>query len=732
MITADPKPAKMPNVATEVPCQGRLLLSHIYKSYGEKQVLSIPSAEINLPGILAIVGWSGSGKSTLLNILGLIDQPDTKNVAGEPTMVYELGSRTYTISYQTNGRPRVELKDQNGVTAIDEGDFRRNVLGYVFQEHYLHPNLDVEHNVKMPLLAKTQSLSREELMTVCRPLDIHELLDRHVEAVSGGQAQRASILRGLLKGCPLIFGDELTSNIDQDMARTALEGIREMVGDPSHPARCFMWVSHDIHLIADYAQSILLIRNGRLNVVANTFREHPEQILALLREDTKPQGPVAVAGGRHQPAIFFEQLRYICSYAYRDLFKSPRRPTVDFGVIVVSLVFVILFLLAIFKISYGSSKFLELKLSDPRINYLEVIGGEGIGRELNQKHFLELSEVLEGQVRDMKPVYFVRFSILDKRHGGYRPIGNAVTFRPGDPVIQQVVGTHSPAREGDLAPVPEFLDHQDHFEGVVIRREVLDSYGYTGDETEINAKFNGFNTQDDRTIPLVVVDSPLPDNKGVMLREAFYLDGFRRLEREEKPFLAYFLIYPDKIHDTLTLKQLIEKDGRFEVDQALRVLNKIQVVNELKRQARLFVMLSMGAISVMALLFITVTIYRNLYKKRREIGVFLAFGMKRRTLYLFYLAEVFMVAAVTLVLSLLIYLLAVDPLVNNMLMQGSLETVANLKQKLDTAIDLSQLRVPLKWILLTYLGAFTALAVLFFLWITHFSRLKPVALLKEL
>lgn len=698
----------------------RIVLKHIHKTYNKKQALAIPTMEIPLEGIVAIVGWSGSGKSTLLNILSLIDHPDPAQQGNIPSLEYHLPKESYHITYQRGDSPTILRRRGQREDQLDEASFRRKVFGFVFQEHYLHPNLDVEYNVKMPLLTRSKTVPTDALAKISGPLGIANHMHKHIDKISGGQAQRAAILRGLLKHSPLVFGDELTSNIDHEMARKVLDGIEHMLTTSDHPMQAFLWVSHDINLIKDYAHKIVTIQAGKVACTDNHYADNPNGILELLREESDTSRDEDIKPISQDNATLWERIHYHVSYAYRDLFKGIW-PTIDFTVIVLSLVFVNLFLLSIFKISYGSSKFLELKLSDPRINSLEVQATEKLGGELTVQHYEQLAAQLADSVRYITPIYWVRTSIADlRRDGNYRSLSNGFTFRQGDPIIREILGERT-------AP---FVDDPKNWQGVVMRTTTIERYGYKSTAQELNIKFNTFNLSGEQRLPATLVDMPLPFDKKVMMREEFYLENYRRNDNEARPDPAFIVVYPKNIYDTMTIKQRIEADGRFEVIDAFKVFNKIQLIDEMKKQTKLFVVLSLAAIIVMSFLFIQITIFRNLYKKRREIGVFLAYGMRRTSLYMFYLAETIMISLAALLLSLALYLLGVEPLINNMLAQGGLTQIAGVTE-LGTIIDPAALRIPTAWMLKSYLGSFIVLLVLYFYWITRFSRMKPIQLLKE-
>jgi len=629
------------------------------------------------------------------------------------------------------------------------------LFGFVFQDHYLHPNLNVDYNIKTPLLTQSRTVSRDSLINAGKALDIRDTLPKYYNEISGGQAQRASILRALTKQSPVLFGDELTSNIDHLRARKILNEISRLVQDPASGSSCFIWVSHDIPLIKSYAGKIITIRDGRIDCVDNRFQTYSQIIRHLQKphdqselkapgksaQDGNNMGvakaippaqsfnkqvdnPIPDPGPFHfpsRPADLAERIRYYLSYAYRDLFRHTWRPTVDFTMVVLSMTFVTLFLLSILKISYGSNRFLEEQLSDPRINSFEVSANETIGGELSEKHFERLKEALGNNVRYITPVFYVRTSLKHLSRNKFKSIGNALTFRGDDPILREILPGKPPA----------FATSPDQFKGIIMQREAAEKFGYTQKDRAATVKFNGFNTRGNEEVPLYLVDTPLPFSKSMMIREEFYLDGYKNRPNIPKPYIAYIVVYPRTIYQSMAIKKTIESLGIFDINDAFKVLNKLRLLDEIKKQTGIFVVLSLWAIAIISVLFIAVTIYRNLHKKRREIGVFLAYGMQRSSFYIFYLCETIIINLVTLGLSLGIYLLVIEPMINRMLARGSLMKVIGAVN-LDTQVGLEALKLPLPWVAGIYVSAFLILTLLFVCLIGNFIRQKPIALMRSL
>lgn len=154
---------------------------------------------------LAIMGPSGCGKSTLLNILGLLDNPSSG-------------------SYKLNGKEVGSLKEK------DRGQLRKGNVGFVFQSFNLIDEIDVAHNVELPLIYL--GLSRAE-----RKKRVAEMLDkvhmshrsRHLpQQLSGGQQQRVAIARALVTSPGLILADEPTGNLDSKNGKEIMELLSEL------------------------------------------------------------------------------------------------------------------------------------------------------------------------------------------------------------------------------------------------------------------------------------------------------------------------------------------------------------------------------------------------------------------------------------------------------------------------------------------------------------------------
>lgn len=185
---------------------------------------------------IAIMGPSGSGKSTLLNCLATIDAP-------------------------TNGRITIGGKDVVGLSSRELARFRREDLGFVFQDSNLLDTLTIRENIALALTL-THTPAREvteRVNELGRRLGIEETLDRYPYEVSGGQKQRAAAARAVITKPHLVLADEPTGALDTKSARDLLEtlGFLHTLGTT------ILMVTHDPG-VASHCDRIVFIRDGKL------------------------------------------------------------------------------------------------------------------------------------------------------------------------------------------------------------------------------------------------------------------------------------------------------------------------------------------------------------------------------------------------------------------------------------------------------------------------------------
>ncbi|MBN2705675.1 MAG: ABC transporter ATP-binding protein [Deltaproteobacteria bacterium] len=170
-----------------------IILEKISKIYpGVVPVTALKEIDLVItPGErLALLGKSGSGKSTLLNLLALIDKP-------------------------SSGRLTIDKRTVETFTENDATRYRRRDIGFIFQFFNLLPTLTLRENICLPMELLGHD-DRDLMLELCRDAGIGDKLERYPEEVSGGEQQRAAVIRALVKKPRLILADEPTGNLDLD------------------------------------------------------------------------------------------------------------------------------------------------------------------------------------------------------------------------------------------------------------------------------------------------------------------------------------------------------------------------------------------------------------------------------------------------------------------------------------------------------------------------------------
>jgi lipoprotein-releasing system ATP-binding protein len=186
-----------------------LSLNSISKSFLQRGlVLDNLQMEISEGDTVAIMGPSGSGKTTLMNIIGLLDKPDSG-----------------TIIYRGN--------DVRNYNEDESAEYRNRNIGFVFQEHLLLPHLTVRENILLPLLAMKQSredaqMKEERAASLMKKTLISDLSAKYPGTISGGEAQRAALVRALVNNPSILLADEPTGSLDSNNADNMGELLVEM------------------------------------------------------------------------------------------------------------------------------------------------------------------------------------------------------------------------------------------------------------------------------------------------------------------------------------------------------------------------------------------------------------------------------------------------------------------------------------------------------------------------
>jgi ABC-type lipoprotein export system ATPase subunit len=221
-----------------------LQLKNITKGYGQpgthsyRPVLKELNMELKQGEKVAIVGPSGSGKTTLLNLIGALDLPET-------------------------GKILFEGKDITGYTKTELADFRNKHLGFIFQLHYLMPQLTLLENVLLPLLPSGNKISKEQkdwAEHLIKKVGIWEQRNQKPSEMSGGECQRTAVVRALINKPKLILADEPTGALDEDNS-LALSELLIRLSDEENVT--LITVTHSSELASKMDKKFTL-KNGKL------------------------------------------------------------------------------------------------------------------------------------------------------------------------------------------------------------------------------------------------------------------------------------------------------------------------------------------------------------------------------------------------------------------------------------------------------------------------------------
>lgn len=200
------------------------------------QALSHVSFEVEEGEYVAIMGESGSGKTTLLNILAALDKP-------------------------TAGSVRLDGKDLSKIKESEIAAFRRDHLGFVFQDFNLLDTFTLEDNIYLPLVlsGKRPSEMKQRLQPIAKQLGITALLKKYPYEVSGGQKQRVAVARALITNPRLILADEPTGALDSK----STDELLELFGEINRRGQTILMVTHSVKA-ASHASRVLFIKDGEV------------------------------------------------------------------------------------------------------------------------------------------------------------------------------------------------------------------------------------------------------------------------------------------------------------------------------------------------------------------------------------------------------------------------------------------------------------------------------------
>lgn len=211
-------------------------LTKIYGKEKVNQVTALNDVSFSIdPGDFAlIVGSSGSGKSTLLNIIGLLDKP-------------------------TNGAVYVDGTDTSKLNDGQISSFRNKKVGFVFQFSNLLSDLTVLENVMLPMQMAGMPNSREQATELLVAVGLKDQMKQRADRISGGQAQRAAIARGLANRPSLVLADEPTGNLDSVTSKNVVKLMKSMC---EKLGQTFVIVTHDQEDFGN-VDHIIQMKDGR-------------------------------------------------------------------------------------------------------------------------------------------------------------------------------------------------------------------------------------------------------------------------------------------------------------------------------------------------------------------------------------------------------------------------------------------------------------------------------------
>lgn len=214
-------------------------IKKIYRSrFGKNELEALKSINFTVDAgeYIAIMGESGSGKTTLLNILALLDRP-------------------------TSGKVILMGKDLQEIKDSEMAKFRRENLGFVFQDFNLLDNFTVKENILLPLVLSDEKISvmEEKLSKIAKKLSVSDLLNKYPYEISGGQKQRTAVARALISDPKILLADEPTGALDSNSTRELLKVFKDLNQD----GETILMVTHSI-MAASEAKRVLFIKDGEI------------------------------------------------------------------------------------------------------------------------------------------------------------------------------------------------------------------------------------------------------------------------------------------------------------------------------------------------------------------------------------------------------------------------------------------------------------------------------------
>ena len=251
--------------------QKTLEIKNLKKYYGTRnnitKAVNDLSLEIEEGEFVAIMGASGSGKTTLLNCISTIDEV-------------------------TSGHIYIDGKDITELQEKELAKFRRENLGFIFQDFNLLDTLTISENISLALIINKENINQvdKKVTSIAEKLGISEILNKYPYEVSGGQKQRCACARALINNPKIILADEPTGALDSKSSRMLLETMDEM---NENLQATILMVTHD-SFSASFCKRVLFLKDGKIfNEIRRGEKDRKEFFNEILDVLTLLGGDVA-------------------------------------------------------------------------------------------------------------------------------------------------------------------------------------------------------------------------------------------------------------------------------------------------------------------------------------------------------------------------------------------------------------------------------------------------------
>ena len=221
-------------------------VSKTYKTKSKSETQALKDVSLNFAncGMVFILGKSGSGKSTLLNLLGGLDSP-------------------------TSGEIFVDGENMQHFSQRDYDTYRNNYVGFIFQEFNLLSDFNVRDNVALTLKLTQTDNADGKVTDALKQVELNEeYLNRRIDEMSGGEKQRITIARAIIKDSKIILADEPTGNLDSATGESIWNILKNLSRE-----RLVVVVSHDRESAEKYADRIIEIADGQIVADSDELQE---------------------------------------------------------------------------------------------------------------------------------------------------------------------------------------------------------------------------------------------------------------------------------------------------------------------------------------------------------------------------------------------------------------------------------------------------------------------------